>query len=633
MGKGYAAQLEKLQNDISAEATKKQSELGKLDAAIKALQEELEKQGSVLSPEARERKQQEIVRKGRERQAFLEDGQAEINRMRERAQQQAQAINGEFQVKIRPLVEQVAKDRGFDLVLDSQVAYTINKDFDITRDVIVKADDAEKAKAAAPAAAGGPAGPAGTQPQAEAAPRERGGGGEARAAFPPRPPRHGARTPMSSGEIGRLVRQIPTQYPFVLVDRILEHDPGGRLVAAKNVTGTEDFFAGHFPSQPVMPGVLILESLAQAAGIWLLKTAPDPRRVEVRVVGFDETKFRRPVVPGDQLRLEVQLVHRRGRPRALPRRGPGGGVPRGRGAAAPAGGPAARAGGRPARPRVGRGRPRAGRAGGRRSAWSAPGSGSARGTILESHVVVDGDTRVGEGNRFFPFSSIGLVPQDLKFRGETTRLEIGDRNVFREGTTVHRGTAGRGRGDAHRLGQPVHGPGPRGARLHRGQPHDLRERLGAVRPRRGRRTSPPSAASPGCTSSAGWGPTPSWAAATVATRDVAAVLADRGQPGPLLRRQRRRPPPPRLLRGGDRDPAPGLPHPAPARACPRPRPCAASRRRLPPGPELRDGHRLHAVLPPRRHPPAAAPGTPTTRRRPSPAGAGDWREWRESLWG
>jgi UDP-N-acetylglucosamine acyltransferase len=67
-----------------------------------------------------------------------------------------------------------------------------------------------------------------------------------------------------------------------------------------------------------------------------------------------------------------------------------------------------------------------------------------RGTVLDSNVVVDGDTRVGERNRFFPFSSIGLVPQDLKFRGEATRVEIGDRNVFREGSTVHRGTAGGG---------------------------------------------------------------------------------------------------------------------------------------------------------------------------------------------
>src|SRR5512143_1572327 len=146
LGKSYAAQLEKLQNDINAEATKKQTELGKMDAAVKALQDELEKQGAVLSQEARDRKQQDIVRKGRERQAFLEDGQAEINRMRERAQQQAQAINNDFQVKVRPIVEVVAKERGYDLVLDSQVAYTINKDFDITASVIAKAD------AAAPAA-------------------------------------------------------------------------------------------------------------------------------------------------------------------------------------------------------------------------------------------------------------------------------------------------------------------------------------------------------------------------------------------------------------------------------------------------------------------------------------------------
>jgi Skp family chaperone for outer membrane proteins len=152
LGKGYASQLEKLQTDINAEATKKQTELGKLDAALKTLQEELEKQASVLSAEARDKKQQEIVRKTRERQAFLEDGQAEINRMRERAQQQAQAINAEFQQKVRPLVEQVAKDKGLDLVFDSQVAYTINRDFDITRDVIAKADETEKAKPAAAAA-------------------------------------------------------------------------------------------------------------------------------------------------------------------------------------------------------------------------------------------------------------------------------------------------------------------------------------------------------------------------------------------------------------------------------------------------------------------------------------------------
>jgi outer membrane protein len=169
LGKSYAAQLEKLQNDINTAATQKQTELGKLDVALKTLQEELEKQGAVLSPEARDKKQADIVRKTRERQAYLEDGQGEINRMRERAQQQAQAINGEFQQKVRPIVEQVAKDKGLDLVLDSQVAYTINRDFDITRDVIAKADETEKAKPAAsapPAAA-----PAAPKPPPAAAPK------------------------------------------------------------------------------------------------------------------------------------------------------------------------------------------------------------------------------------------------------------------------------------------------------------------------------------------------------------------------------------------------------------------------------------------------------------------------------
>ncbi len=248
---------------------------------------------------------------------------------------------------------------------------------------------------------------------------------------------------MSSGEIGRLVRQLPTQYPFVLVDRIIEHDRLGRLVAAKNVTGSEDFFEGHFPGQPVMPGVLILESLAQAAGIWLLKTAADPRAVEIRVVGFDDTKFRRPVVPGDQLRLEVKLVHRRG---DLVRFHGEVRVGEARAAEArlllqvaalppPEIDPLARvSAGAVLEPGV------------KVGPFCVVGSGVrlGRGTRLDSNVVVDGDTRIGEYNHLFPFSSIGLVPQDLKFRGEAARVEIGDRNTFREGMTVHRGTAGGG---------------------------------------------------------------------------------------------------------------------------------------------------------------------------------------------
>jgi len=248
---------------------------------------------------------------------------------------------------------------------------------------------------------------------------------------------------MNSGEIGRLVRQIPTQYPFVLVDRILEHDAAGRLVATKNVSGTEDFFAGHFPGHPVMPGVLLLESLAQAAGIWLLKTAPDPRQVEIRVVGIDEAKFRRPVVPGDHLVLDVELVHRRAdlcRFRGEVRVGDAraaearlllqvAALPPAEVDALSRVDPAAELG-----PGV------------RIGPFCVVGAGVrlGRGSELHSHVVIEGDTRVGEYNRFFPFSSVGLVPQDLKYNGEQSRLEIGDRNTFREGSTAHRGTEGGG---------------------------------------------------------------------------------------------------------------------------------------------------------------------------------------------
>jgi outer membrane protein len=165
MGKGYATQLEALQSEINSEGTKKQSDLQKLDAAIKTLQEELEKQASVLSPEAAEKKRQEIVKKGRERQAFLEDGQADLQRMRESAQARAQSLNSEFQVKIKPHIDAVAKEKGLDIILDAQVTLTVNKEFDISRDVIVKADDAEKAaKGASAGAAPKPAGPAVAKP-------------------------------------------------------------------------------------------------------------------------------------------------------------------------------------------------------------------------------------------------------------------------------------------------------------------------------------------------------------------------------------------------------------------------------------------------------------------------------------
>jgi Skp family chaperone for outer membrane proteins len=175
MGKGYATQIEALENEIKAEGTKKQAELQKMDASIKALQDELDKQASLLSAEAADRKRQEIVKKSRERQAFLEDGQQELARMRERAQAQAENLNNEFQVKIKPHIDAVAKEKNIDIILSSQVALTVNKDFDISREVIVKADDAERSKpkgaAAAPAKPAAPAAaPATTAPAPAASP-------------------------------------------------------------------------------------------------------------------------------------------------------------------------------------------------------------------------------------------------------------------------------------------------------------------------------------------------------------------------------------------------------------------------------------------------------------------------------
>src|SRR5262245_12938949 len=144
LGKGYASQLDALKAEIDAEGTKKQSELQKLDAGLKAMQDELDKQGSVLSPEAAEKKRQEIVRKNRERQAFVEDGQAELQRLRDRAQQQAASFESDFQAKIKPHIDAVAHDKGLDLLLDSRVVLSASKDYDVSSDVIVKADEAER---------------------------------------------------------------------------------------------------------------------------------------------------------------------------------------------------------------------------------------------------------------------------------------------------------------------------------------------------------------------------------------------------------------------------------------------------------------------------------------------------------
>lgn len=107
-----------------------------------------------------------------------------------------------------------------------------------------------------------------------------------------------------------ILKILPHRYPFLLVDRVLSVDDG-RAVAIKNVTINEPFFQGHFPGQPIMPGVLVLEALAQVGGILAFQTAKEAEDCLVIFVGIDRAKFRKPVVPGDQLRLEVSLLHKR----------------------------------------------------------------------------------------------------------------------------------------------------------------------------------------------------------------------------------------------------------------------------------------------------------------------------------
>ncbi|MDH5429007.1 MAG: 3-hydroxyacyl-ACP dehydratase FabZ [Nitrospirota bacterium] len=118
---------------------------------------------------------------------------------------------------------------------------------------------------------------------------------------------------MAQGELDILAIQalLPHRYPFLLVDRILELDEATRIVGIKNVTANEEFFQGHFPGQPIMPGVLLLEVMAQVGGVLARKTAEGKGRPTVFLTGIEKAKFRRPVVPGDQLRVVVEVVRRK----------------------------------------------------------------------------------------------------------------------------------------------------------------------------------------------------------------------------------------------------------------------------------------------------------------------------------
>ncbi|HSR15221.1 MAG TPA: 3-hydroxyacyl-ACP dehydratase FabZ, partial [Gemmatimonadales bacterium] len=124
--------------------------------------------------------------------------------------------------------------------------------------------------------------------------------------------RHGRRTGVTL-DIGRILDVIPHRYPMLLVDRITEVVGSERIVGIKNVTINEPFFQGHFPGHPIMPGVLIIEAMAQVGGFLLMGTVDQPEQKVVYFMSLDGVKFRRPVVPGDQLRFELEMLQHRGK--------------------------------------------------------------------------------------------------------------------------------------------------------------------------------------------------------------------------------------------------------------------------------------------------------------------------------
>jgi len=254
-------------------------------------------------------------------------------------------------------------------------------------------------------------------------------------------------------DIPRTLDRLCYRYPSPLVDAITEHDPGRRIKAVKNVTVNEDFFQGHFPGEPLMPGVLMIETLAQVATILLMHGPEGAGISRTWLRGVDDAKFRLRVVPGDRLTMEVT---------AGPRRGA---IARLRAVASINGQVAAEAdlvmgiegtdrkGAKDTKERAAEIHP---------TAIVHPNARIGEGTVVGPYVsigervtigrdnrigastVIDGVTEIGDGNEIFPMASIGLVPQDLKFGGEPTRVVIGSHNVIREFVTVHRGTGGGG---------------------------------------------------------------------------------------------------------------------------------------------------------------------------------------------
>jgi beta-hydroxyacyl-ACP dehydratase FabZ len=122
----------------------------------------------------------------------------------------------------------------------------------------------------------------------------------------------GSKKMADAADIHKILAYLPHRYPFILIDRVLELQPGDRIKALKNVTINEPFFQGHFPGLPIMPGVLIVEAMGQAGGVLFMESLPPEKRgLPVYFMSIDKVRFRRPVVPGDQLILDLRIIKAR----------------------------------------------------------------------------------------------------------------------------------------------------------------------------------------------------------------------------------------------------------------------------------------------------------------------------------